>query len=364
MTTSPHTAALATRPADQPETTITPQIDQPRKRRLDVLDVVRGAALCGILFANVATITGVYVPWQNGQPPLSHTVLNLLVQQRFFPVFSLLFGVGFGMLWTSASRRAVHPRIVLMRRLLALGLLGVLHQILQPGEALLPYAIVGLVVLLPLTLIRRYRAVVAGIAGIVATIAGVFAGGMGLIPGLFLLGFAIAELRLPQRAEDSAKPGVILAIVAGLAAILFIVLQLASPTTAGFDATSAAAGLLQGMAIIGALAALLHTPLRRALVACFAPLGRMALTNYVGATVLGVLLSLPWGAPVGRLRHLESMPVTDDTMFLIWAGCIGLLLVQALISRWWLGRFGQGPLERLWRWATWSGAARLEPSKA
>jgi uncharacterized membrane protein YeiB len=29
--------------------------------------------------------------------------------------------------------------------------------------------------------------------------------------------------------------------------------------------------------------------------------------------------------------------------------------VQSLVSRWWLARFGQGPLERAWRWATWTG---------
>jgi uncharacterized membrane protein YeiB len=43
-------------------------------------------------------------------------------------------------------------------------------------------------------------------------------------------------------------------------------------------------------------------------------------------------------------------------MFAIWGGCVLLLLAQSLLSRWWLARFGQGPLEKAWRWATWSGA--------
>ncbi|MFW8623419.1 hypothetical protein ACOI1A_05600 [Corynebacterium glutamicum] len=40
--------------------------------------------------------------------------------------------------------------------------LGIIHQILQPGEALLPYAIVGLVILLPSSWLPRWAVAVLG----------------------------------------------------------------------------------------------------------------------------------------------------------------------------------------------------------
>ena len=329
----------------------------PARTRLLVLDVVRGAAIAGILFANIATILGVMVPWTDGWPPITHTIENLLVQQRFFPLFSLLFGVGFGMLLASAERRAAHLRIVLLRRLLTLGVLGILHQLLQPGEALLVYAIAGIVVLLPASFLPRpWRTRLSGAAGAVLTLIGAFAGGIALVPGLFLLGLAIAEVQLPRRFEDSARPGLLLAGASGAAAVPFVILQLGRAQSAGFDAVSSFAGLFSGFALLGLLAALLHTPLRAALEAVFAPLGRMALTNYVGATVIGVLVGLPLYAPVHVLRGADMVMISPQEMALIWGGCVVLLLVQVLISRWWLARFGQGPLEKAWRWATWSGA--------
>lgn len=336
----------------------TPAAAAPRPRhRLLVLDVVRGVAVAGILFANVATILGVFVQWTDGVPPLSHTLQQLLVQQRFFPIFSLLFGVGFGMLLASAERRVARPRRVLLRRLATLGALGVLHQLLQPGEALLVYAIVGIAVLLPISFLPRpWRTRIAAAAGLMLTAVAAPVGGMVLIPGLFLLGLALAEADLPRRAEESVRPGALLALAAGAAATPFVVLQLLSPETAGFDAVSSVAGLLSGMALVGVLAVLLHTPLRGLLEAVFAPLGRMALTNYVGASVIGVLVGWPLYSPLSGLLGRDIELIGGQEMFAIWGGCVLLLIIQSLVSRWWLARFGQGPLERLWRWATWSGA--------
>lgn len=120
--------------------------------RIDALDILRGFALCGILLVNIAPVTS----FGHGLPPHGGTTLEnaggwlqLLIQQRFFPIFSLLFGMGFALLLESARRRSPRPRAVLARRLLVLLPLGVLHQVLHPGEALTSYAVFGLLVLLP-----------------------------------------------------------------------------------------------------------------------------------------------------------------------------------------------------------------------
>lgn len=70
-----------------------------------------------------------------------------------------------------------------------------------------------------------------------------------------------------------------------------------------------------------------------------APVGRMALSNYLLQSLLGTWLLQGWGLGWGaQLRP---------------AGLVALALAimagQLLLSRWWLARFAQGPCEALWR---------------
>lgn len=76
--------------------------------------------------------------------------------ERFFPIFTLLFGLGFAIFLESAGRKTDSPRKVLARRLLALAVIGVIHQLFHQGEALLPYAVFGLVFLLPSSFLRPW----------------------------------------------------------------------------------------------------------------------------------------------------------------------------------------------------------------
>lgn len=71
----------------------------------------------------------------------------------------------------------------------------------------------------------------------------------------------------------------------------------------------------------------------------FAPYGRMALTNYIAQTVLGTALLYGWGlAYLGELRNIYT--------FLIG---IVIVILQMILSKWWLANYHYGPLEWLWR---------------
>jgi uncharacterized protein len=73
------------------------------------------------------------------------------------------------------------------------------------------------------------------------------------------------------------------------------------------------------------------------------PAGRMALTNYLMQTVIAIALF--HGIGLGLMG--EAGPVT-------WPLIAGVVVAfQAAISWWWLGRFPFGPLEWLWRLATY-----------
>jgi len=77
---------------------------------------------------------------------------------------------------------------------------------------------------------------------------------------------------------------------------------------------------------------------RRRLTA-FAPIGRMALTNYLFTGFVAALISLQWGFGLfGKVFPAAGLLIV-----------VALLPVQMIASRWWLGKFVFGPFEWLWR---------------
>ncbi|UNB46278.1 hypothetical protein [Staphylococcus coagulans] len=111
------------------------------------MDYMRGFALLGIIFANIIPI--LKIQGFHGQIDIDYMkYLNILVEAKFFSIFSLLFGIGFYIFFNNAKRKDVNPYFLYLRRILFLLLLGIIHQIFQPGEALLFYAIIGLPLLL------------------------------------------------------------------------------------------------------------------------------------------------------------------------------------------------------------------------
>ncbi len=319
----------------------------PRSRsRILALDVVRGFALCGILLVNLPPIMSLSSIDSAGQALPIYRFLEDTVQNRFFPIFSFLFGIGFGLMWLGAGRRSARPRLALLRRFAFLGILGGLHQLLQPGEALLPYALAGIVLLLPATWIpARLLGWVASVLGAVLLAAGVATGGgLTLIPGLFLLGFAVGDGGFTR--SVLAHPGRV--AVAGAFAL--------TVTLIGFATTdyltrhingwiNAGLGLSMALTYIAVVLLLLCTPAEVVLKSVFAPLGRVALSNYVGATL--ILVSV-------RMIVPDLTSLGDHGGYV--AGlviCLAIIIVQIIVSTLWLRRFGQGPLEKLWRLVTW-----------
>jgi uncharacterized protein len=74
--------------------------------------------------------------------------------------------------------------------------------------------------------------------------------------------------------------------------------------------------------------------------------GRMALTNYLIQSVLGVWIF--YGIGLGLMTKLPPAEV-----YLI---ALAIFAGQVVLSNWWLTRFRQGPMEWLWRWGTYGRA--------
>ncbi|TMR08182.1 DUF418 domain-containing protein [Nonomuraea turkmeniaca] len=308
----------------------------PGRPRITALDVLRGFTLCEILLANIQLIANagravVAQPMGDWDPWLG------------LPIFSLLFGIGFSLLLDSAANRVPRPRLVLLRRLLTLLAIGLVHALLWRGEILTSYAIVGLLVLLPSTWLPRWA--VAGLAPALVA-AALISGGGGplLIAGLFLLGSALVRYGVIERIERSIRGPLLLGLIfaAGAASARWVQANVqAGAGTTQLSFTSSLADLLLAGVYVCALLVLLRTPLRPALQAVFTPLGRMALTNYLTATLLVLAASHILGLPIGQ----------SLTAAYLAAGAI--LTAQWLFSTLWLRRYRQGPIEWLWRWATW-----------
>ncbi|MFG1686399.1 DUF418 domain-containing protein [Nonomuraea sp. NPDC049269] len=306
------------------------------RSRIIALDVLRGLTLCEILLANIQLIAnhGTAVatkPMGDWDPWLG------------LPTFSLLFGIGFSLLLGSAANRVPRPRLVLLRRLVAMLAIGLVHMLLWPGEILTKYAIVGVLVLLPSTWLPRWA--VAGLAAALIPVSLINGGGPLLIAGLFLLGSALVRYGVVEKIDRSIRGPLLLGLgfAAAVACVLWV--QAAMHTEADTTQPSFTSGLAELLFIgvyVCALLVLLRTPLRPVLQALFAPLGRMALTNYLTATLLVLAASRLLGLPIGQ---------SSQTAFLA-AGAI--LTAQWLLSTLWLRRYRQGPIEWLWRWATWA----------
>jgi len=77
----------------------------------------------------------------------------------------------------------------------------------------------------------------------------------------------------------------------------------------------------------------------RSWLTAFAPIGRMALTNYLFAGFVVALITFQWGLGLyGKVYPAAGLLIV-----------VALLPFQMLASRWWLSRFYFGPIEWLWR---------------
>ncbi|CAL9468487.1 hypothetical protein SUDANB121_02797 [Nocardiopsis dassonvillei] len=318
--------------------------DPPPRTRVVALDVLRGIAVSGILVSNIQLIAGTSTA--TAEPPMgaAHVWLGL-------PVLSLLFGIGFALLLESARKRAPRPRLVLLRRLLVLLVIGLLHRLLWPGDILGVYAVVGLLVLLPFSWAPRW-AVALGAAVLVPAGLVVGMGGPLLVAGLFLTGAALVRYGVVARIDHSTRGPVLVGLACAAGAALA---AWAAPTAAGPGPVpwqSLTADLLRTGTYVCVLLVLLRTPLRSVPTAVFAPLGRIALTQHLSATLLVLGAAHVLGLPVAG-----SLPVA-----LAVAGTV--LAAQWVFAVLWLRRFGQGPVEWLWRLATWGRRGPVAASGA
>ena len=92
---------------------------------------------------------------------------------------------------------------------------------------------------------------------------------------------------------------------------------------------------------VGLMVLMLHSGTVLANIKVFAPLGRMALTNYLTQSLVGTCTSMATAWATGAWARLAGV---------VRGGGVRL---QVAFSHWWLAKFRYGPMEWLWRAITY-----------
>lgn len=388
----------------------------PLPARIVAMDALRGLALLGIAQVNVQSFTwgaGEPLAYLGSPPGLGESILYFLqaafFEGKFYPIFGFLFGVGMALqlrkLRRLHGRDAAAAQAAYRRRLAILLAIGVAHGLLlYSGDVLATYALCGLIFLglAPRRLrdLARFTAVAAIAAAaslllpmaITAVLGGnpvpeeiapavalahevyVSAGfvdqldqrafdemwqQVGDIPtfwpqvlALFGLGAIAGRLDWLRRPARHARVwraawriGLGIGLPLSLAGAAMSVMQ--ARTLPGAD--SGWAGVLVGLgsllsaAYVAAAVQAFDRPWGAAPRRWLAAAGRLSLTNYVGQSLaMAALLSgwgLGWGAHASRAQ-----------LALLAAGIFAAQVVASMAL---LRHFRQGPLEALWRRATY-----------
>ncbi|HVI57953.1 MAG TPA: DUF418 domain-containing protein [Luteimonas sp.] len=325
---------------------------------------------------------------------------GMLVSGKFITLFSIMFGIGFAL---QMQRMGEGGRWRYLRRLAVLWLIGLLHVSLWWGDILRWYAVMGLV-LLPLARLRPRTLAILGVALVTlphaplslwwpggwplatqeqafAAALATFSGhdpaallhgnawfahwwtqshwGMALaIPGRMLIGAAIgysgvlsdpaAHARFWNRLLWLALPlGLALVLATEMVDYGWIAPPAAWPGGAAgtmlLRTVNQDAALLLGLGYAALFVKLFADPRWRRRLQPLAPVGRMALSNYLTHSVVGVAVF--YGVALGVGPRWGTVA--------IWAVFLALFGAQVALSGWWLARFRFGPAEWLWRSLTY-----------
>jgi uncharacterized protein len=381
--------------------------------RIAVVDVLRAVALLGII------VTHAEMGFLAGPSPTQdfmqfgaadaavHRWVSILVESKFFSIFSFLFGLSFAIQLDRARQRGAAFSARFAWRLTLLFVIGIAHQLLFNGDILMIYAVLGLLLIplgkvrtgvllaVALLLVSNAPGLVQGLAridappptpeqkqasaklGEIFTVGGqalyaatksgsfsdiaranythglemkwayqVYSGRLWITFGCFLLGLCAGRASLFRESESSRRFfGRLLAIAGGLA------LASTALVTQNIPSSQLTSTLLQFASNLQKLA--------------------------LAAVYVAAITLLFWRRPQGLLRQLAPLGKMGLTTYLMQSiflaalfygvgfglmGEIGsaaaaalgvaIFFLQFLIARWWLARLTMGPIEWLWRSAT------------
>jgi len=408
------------------------------QERIETLDILRGFAIFAILIVNWTTdLLWDVEPsagWAGLADQATYWLIWLLLDEKSWPIFAFLFGLGFAIQMERMEARGVSIAKLYSRRLLVLFVIGSAHFILTERDILFMYAILGFL-LLPMRKWSGRMLLITALICVLIPWTHNTVGGWQQQRGLENPETAAQAIReaAQERAENAARwaehdrieatgsfvqivpvraqvwfeqvsswkryigwlgdpfPPFLLGLyvgrrrilhqvaahrhlirrlmvwslaigLVGMAALTFLLLgghpifRESFVTQPGFLGRQLLRLLERfgspalGLFYIGAIALLLQRPEWERRLRPLAPVGRMALTNYLLHSVVFVLLFFGYGFGLfGQVGTFGGLLLT-----------IPVIVGEIFLSRWWLQRFRFGPVEWLWRTLTYG---KLQPMR-
>lgn len=378
--------------------------------RIDVVDVLRGFAVMAIMLLHNIERFNLYIfpgGWA-GMSELDRGIwdsLFFLFGGKTYSIFALLFGFTFYLMFEKERVRGKDFGGRFLWRLLLLAAFACINAAFFPGEVLMLYAVVGIVLVLvrkwnsdaililaillliqPMELyyfirsisdaayelpqqinsgmhgdVRAYLnegtfwALVKGNTTIGQAWSMMWAienGRFLQTAGLFLVGLLIGRNRIFENLELNKRLWFNIFMTAFAASVIFYVLRLNFFVEREFiyrRSIGVAIDMWWKLSFtfiwVSLFAILYRLKTFVKLTRYLKSYGRMSLTNYISQSIIGSFLYFPFA--------LDLAPKVGITASL-GIGVV-LFILQISFCNWWISRFRQGPLEKLWHKLTWLG---------
>ncbi|NDV57696.1 DUF418 domain-containing protein [Bacteroides sp. 519] len=382
-------------------------------KRINSIDALRGFALFGILmFHCMEHFDLMYTPvldspfWQEVDTIVLDTI-TFLFAGKSYAIFSLLFGLSFFMQMDSQADKDVDFRFRFLWRLALLLVLGYINGLIYMGEFFVVYAILG-VVLVPLFKVKtKWLAIIAGILflqipeiiSFVSLLSGnslnepsatvvymdklyvesaeTFINGSFTdvlnfnlwkgqfakllwvwnslrypqLIGLFITGMLIGRYGIHKSEDKMLKFSYKVLPYSIAVFVVFYSIYLLLPCM-GVEGYALRVGnvlfktyinLAMMLMYISGFMILYYRTNTRRILDKIAPVGRMSVTTYMTQGFIGVPLFYGFGL---------NLAVEFSLLQCFLAGLV-IYGIQIIFSNWWMKRYYYGPVEWLWRTATW-----------
>lgn len=376
-------------------------------QRVELVDALRGFALMGICLVHFMEYFELY--WINQDPTFLHNLIFFVFAGKAYAIFALMFGLSFFIIMDNQAKKGINFSYRFAWRLVILLAIGYIHTLYYLGDILSVLGVIGLSLLFVQRLDNRWLVALAllcllqlpfyyqffaalnnlpgandnpaffslfgdvyaaiekasfsellvinGSDGLYAKWIFFVESGRGLqLIGLFLLGLVLGRIGFFTQTEKFDRRRI---KTLGMALLAVIVLYSLDKTIAQlpanvFQETGMAKWYLQQL-----LGSYLSTAIMTSLILLFiqfylwqrsgkllnllAPCGRISLSVYLVQSLVGVPLFYPYG-----LALYKTLGQTNSLI-------LGIIFYALLIamSHWWVKRFYYGPVEWLWRSATY-----------
>ena len=386
--------------------------------RILVIDALRGFALAGIVLVHfVEQFLGGPIPEEEtsimiqGIPDyIVLGIIQLFFSGKFFALFSILFGLSFYIQMNRAAQKGKPYKLRFIWRLAILMLIGLIHSLFYRGDILTIYVVVGLFLPLFHNVSNKWLLIISGILflglgrflvfalhgsegffGLMdftpnsefskdyfkilseGTIMDVFKDNItnGLLMkiefqfgtfnrgyltfAMFLIGMWFGRIQLFEnigRLRNKLKEYMWYALGFSLLSLILMVVQFSQirqpiefnnwPAMIAMHTMDLMNLGMTGFILLAFL--IVYGGKKGYRLNILAPYGRMALTNYVIQSIIGTFIFFGWG--LGMLAQVRNL-------YTFLFGFV-IIVVQIILSKWWISKFYYGPFEWIWRCLTWT----------